>query len=106
MSLPLPLPASRAITALGRDLSLARRRRRISQASMAERMGVGLATLKRLEKGNPRIALEMVARALHVLGEINRLGELLQTSDDPLGLALMDAQLPARVRSRKTTGSL
>jgi transcriptional regulator with XRE-family HTH domain len=106
MSLPLPLPVSRAITELSRDLSLARRRRRISQASMAERMGVGLATLKRLEKGDPRVSLEMVARALYVLGEIKRLGKLLETSDDMLGLALMDAQVPIRIRMRKTTGAL
>jgi transcriptional regulator with XRE-family HTH domain len=106
MIFPLPLPVSRAITALGRDLSLARRRRRLSQASMAERMGVGLATLKRLEKGDPRVALESVARAMHVLGEIDRLGKLLDTREDTLGLALMDAQVPARVRMRKTTGAL
>jgi transcriptional regulator with XRE-family HTH domain len=105
MSLPLPLPASGAITTLGRDLSLARRRRRISQASMAERMGVGLATLRRLEKGDPRVALENVARALHVLGEIERLGKLLGTRDDAHGLALMDAQVPARVRLRKSAGA-
>lgn len=106
MTFPLPQPAARAIGAFGRDLSLARRRRRISQASMAERMGVGLATLKRLEKGDPRVAFETVARALNVLGEIDRLNKLLDTRDDVLGLALMDAQLPVRVRRRKTTGGL
>lgn len=106
MSFPLPHPANRAIVALGRDLSLARRRRRLSQASMAERMGVSLATLKRLEKGDPRVALETVARALYVLGEIRRLESLLETRDDALGLTLMDAQLPLRVRARKTSGAM
>jgi transcriptional regulator with XRE-family HTH domain len=106
MKFPLPHPAARAISAFGHDLSLARRRRRITQSSMAERMGVGLATLKRLEKGDPRVAFETVARALHVLGEIERLNKLLDTRDDALGLALMDAQVPMRVRTRKTAAGL
>ena len=46
--LPLPLPASRAIQKLGSDVALARRRRHISQASLAERIGASLNTIKRL----------------------------------------------------------
>jgi transcriptional regulator with XRE-family HTH domain len=106
LKLPIPIPVSRAIIKLGRDLSLARRRRRLSQASLAERMGVSLATVKRLEHGDPRVAIEIVARALHVLGEIDRIDKLLETSDDALGLALMDEQLPQRVRARKTSGAM
>jgi len=100
------MPVSRALTKLGRDLSLARRRRRLSQASLAERMGVSLATVKRLENGDPRVAIEFVARALHVFGEIDRIEKLLDTSEDSLGLVLMDEQLPQRVRARKTSGAL
>ena len=73
---------------------------------MAERTGVSLATLKRLESGDPRVALETVARALHVLGEIKRLESLLETRDDALGLMLMDSQLPLRIRARKTSGAM
>jgi transcriptional regulator with XRE-family HTH domain len=100
------MPVSRAITKLGRDLSLARRRRRLSQASLAERMGVSLATVKRLENGDPGVAIEAIARALHVLGEIGRIEKLLDTSEDALGLVLMDEQLPQRVRARKSSGAL
>ncbi len=106
MNFPTPLPASRAILKFGRDLSFARRRRRFSQASFAERVGVSLATLKRLEGGDPRVAFEVVARALHVLGEIDRIDKLLDTREDALGLVLMDEQLPMRVRSRKTSAAL
>jgi transcriptional regulator with XRE-family HTH domain len=106
MKLPIPMPVSRAITKLGRDLSFARRRRRMSQASFAERMGTSLATLKRLENGDPRVAVETVARALHVLGEINRIDNLLDTSEDAIGLVLMDEQLPKSVRARKSSVGL
>jgi transcriptional regulator with XRE-family HTH domain len=106
VKLPIPAPVSRALIKLGRDLSLARRRRRLSQGSFAERMGISLGTLKRLENGDPGVAIETVARALHVLGEIDRIDTLLDTSADELGLVLMDEQLPQRVRVRKSSGAL
>ena len=99
--LPLPLPAARAIQKLGSDVALARRRRHISQASLAERIGASLNTVKRLEKGDPRVPLHFVARTLHVFGEIERLSQLLDTAEDSIGLSLMDAQLPQRIRARK-----
>lgn len=99
--LPIPLPVERAITKLGRDISLARRRRQLTQASLAERIGASLATVRRLEKGDPRIPLHFMARALHVFGELERLNQLLDTGEDAIGLALMDEQLPQRVRTRK-----
>lgn len=98
---PIPLPVSRAVEKLGSDIALARRRRHISQASLAERIGASLNTIKRLEKGDPRVPLHFVARTLHVFGEITRLSNLLDTSEDAIGLGLMDAQLPQRIRARK-----
>ena len=99
--LPLPLPVERAIAKLGRDISLARRRRQLTQASLAERIGASLATVRRLEKGDPRIPLHFMARTLQVFGELDRLNLLLDTGEDQIGLSLMDEQLPKRVRTRK-----
>lgn len=103
---PLPAPAARALVKLGRDLSLARRRRRLSQASLAERSGIGLNTLRRLEKGEPNGSIETLARILHVLGEIERLEQLVDTGTDAVGLVMMDEDLPERVRRRRSTGAM
>jgi transcriptional regulator with XRE-family HTH domain len=104
---PLPLPAERAIQKLGSDISLARRRRHISQASLAERMGASLTTVRRMEKGDVRVPIHFFARALHVFGEIQALENLLDTARDDIGLTLMDTNLPKRVRSRSgTSGAL
>lgn len=94
------MPVSRAIRKLGSDISLARRRRRISQASLAERMGASLSTVRRMEKGDIKVPIHFYARALHVFGEIHSLEHLLDTPKDEIGLALLDEQLPKRVRSR------
>lgn len=108
-TVPPPAAVTRAITKLGHDLALARRRRRISQASLAARIGASVSTVKRLESGDMRVPLHFVARALYVFGEITRLTSLLDTANDSIGLTLADEQLPMRVR-RKTkhppTGAL
>ncbi|MBK7775641.1 MAG: helix-turn-helix transcriptional regulator [Sandaracinaceae bacterium] len=98
--LPLPLPVERAIRKLGNDLSLARRRRHFSQASLAERTGASLSTVRRMEKGDPRVPIHFYARALYVFGELAALADLLDTPRDDIGLTLMDEQLPQRVRSK------
>ena len=97
---PLPLPVERALHKLGNDMSLARRRRRISQASLAERMGASLSTVRRMEQGDSRVPIHFFARALHVFGETRALERLLDTANDDIGLTLMDEQLPKRVRSK------
>lgn len=101
LSLPLPLPVSRAVTKLGEDINRARRRRRMTQQSLAERIGASLTTIKRMESGDPRIPLHFVARTLHVFGEIDRLRQLLDSAEDEIGLSLMEDQLPKRIRTSR-----
>ena len=106
MRLPSPSAVTRAIAKLGEDVSRARRRRRFSRASLAERSGVSEATVKRVEKGDGRVALESLARMLNVLGELHRIESLLDSATDELGLQLMDEQLPKRVRARRSASAL
>lgn len=80
---------------------MARRRRHLTQASLAERIGASLATVQRLEQGDPRIALHFVVRTMQVFGELERLNQLLDSGEDAIGLTLMNEQLPQRVRTRK-----
>ena len=105
MHTPLPLPVERALRKLGHDLSLARRRRRMTQASLAERIGASTMTVRRMEQGNPLIPLQYLARAMQVFGELERIRDSLDTANDAIGLTLMDEQVPRRVRSpRKKAG--
>lgn len=101
----VPMPVLRALEKLGHDLSLARRRRMLTQASMAERIQTSVATLRRLEKGDPRISIGVIAQAFLVLGELNKITGLLDTATDEIGLSLMNEQLPQRVRNKNRTVS-
>lgn len=95
------LSVARAVKALGQSLELARRRRGLSQADLASRMGVSVSTVRRLEDGHPGTALTYLASALQVFGELEKLRLLLDTPTDSVGLALMDAELPTRVYSKR-----
>jgi ribosome-binding protein aMBF1 (putative translation factor) len=106
LPLPLPLPVDRAIRKLGSDVSLARRRRHISQASLAERIGASVSTIRRMEQGDARVPIHFFARTMQVFGVLDALGQLIDTAQDDIGLTMMDAQLPQRVRSkRKPSGA-
>lgn len=103
IALSPPLPVARSLSRLGRAISLARRRRHLTQQDVAERIGTSANTVRRMEAGHPGTALVHVARALQVFGELSQLDELLDTPQDAIGLALVDEKLPQRVRkSRKT----
>jgi transcriptional regulator with XRE-family HTH domain len=102
---PLPLPVDRALQRLGQGISLARKRRQMSQEDLAERIGASINTLRRLEDGHPGTAIQHLARALQVFGALDRLEALLDTPNDTVGLALMDEKLPQRVRSLRSKHS-
>lgn len=68
MVAPLPLPVERALRRIGRGISLARRRRHMSQDMLAERIGASVNTVRRMEEGSPGTALQHFARALQVFG--------------------------------------
>ncbi|SRR5258706_12897171 len=96
----MPLPAVHALRKLGRDLALARRKRRISTSDMASRLFVSRDTLWRLERGDPSVALGTFATAAFVLGLHERLANLAAPASDELGLGLDERRVPQRIRRR------
>jgi transcriptional regulator with XRE-family HTH domain len=98
----LPLPVRSTLTRLGRDVALARRKRRISTTDMAARLFVSRDTLWRLERGDPSVAVGTLATALYVLHLHDRLAGLAAPERDALGLDLEASQLPQRIRRRKS----
>ena len=95
---PIPLPVERSLVRLGRAVSLARRRRQLTQEDLAQRIGASVDTVRRMEAGHPGTALVYLARAMHVFGELDQFKQLLDTPQDTIGLTLMNETLPQRVR--------
>ena len=94
----MPLPAERALRKLGRDLSLARRKRGISTNDMAARLFVSRDTLWRLERGDPTVALGTLFTATFILNLHDRLANLAAPGSDELALSLDERRLPQRIR--------
>lgn len=93
----LPTPAERAMRKLGSDIRDARRRRRIPTAVMADRAMISRPTLVKVEKGDPSVSFGTYATILFVLGMVDRLAELADGLNDPVGLALEDERLPEKI---------
>ena len=90
-----------ALSCLGRNIQIARKRRRMPVADFAARIGVSVPTVVRLEKGDPGVSTGCLARALRALGEMHRLEELLDVATDDAGLAMAASELPKRIRKRR-----
>ena len=89
------------LAALGERLRLARVRRDLGTELFAERMGVSRETLRRLEKGDPTIAMGTYMRALRVLGLDGDIDNVAR--DDVLGRKLQDLTRPRpRPRGART----
>src|SRR3954468_19968915 len=98
----LPLPAAHALRQMGRDLALARRKRRLSTADMAARLFVSRDTLWRLERGDPGVALGTFATAIFILNLHDRLADLASPSRDEVALSLDERRVPQRIRRPKS----
>ncbi len=84
----LPAQASAALRALGANLALARVRRKESLRSWAQRIGVSVRTLQRLEDGDPGVGMGIYAAALWLMGRADALPALADPADDRGALEL------------------
>ncbi|MGK5084683.1 hypothetical protein WDW37_15420 [Bdellovibrionota bacterium FG-1] len=97
----IPANVRRSLTKFGADIGIARRKRRLTVAMMAERIGVSMNTYIRVEKGNPTVSLGIYAMALFALGLGAVFGDMIESKNDDQGLLLDEQRLPQRVRVKK-----
>lgn len=96
---PLPFEVTQTIRELGMHVRTARKRRRMQQADLARKAGVGEKTLRRLEKGEDGVSLGHVLSVLWALGLLQTAKALANPGTDEHGKTLELARLPARVRN-------
>ena len=82
---------------LGGALKRGRVRRRLTQAQLAARADIGVATVQRMERGDPGLSLGAFFEVLAVL-EREWIAAVIQPIEsDPTGLAIEQRRLPSRV---------
>jgi transcriptional regulator with XRE-family HTH domain len=90
------------LESVGEQLRLARLRRKLSSAQIAERAGISRKTVYNIEKGNPTVAMGAYLQVLFVLGLEKDITTL--AAADPLGRKLQDAGLiPGRRAPKNST---
>jgi transcriptional regulator with XRE-family HTH domain len=95
----LPRLARLALVKLGEDIAIARKKRRISTISMAQRAFISRGTLYKVEKGNPTVSMGVYATVLAILGLVEGLGQVADRRDDILGLDIEEDRLPKNIVS-------
>ena len=87
----------RILSVLGENIKLARLRRKLTSALVAERAGITRQTLTKVEKGDPSVAMGIYVSVLHAL---NLEKDLLSVAkDDELGRTLQDLNLITKKRA-------
>lgn len=76
---------------------VARKKRRISTVSMAERAFLSRSTYAKIEKGDPTVSFGAYATVLAILGMADGIGQLADRSQDTLGLDIEEERLPKRI---------
>ncbi len=97
----LPKATRQALSKLGEDIAVARKKRRISTISMAERAFISRGTLYKLEKGDPSVSMGVYATVLTILGLVENLGQVADRREDLLGLDIDEDHLPKKIQSRR-----
>jgi transcriptional regulator with XRE-family HTH domain len=97
---PLVFPQEqRLLSELGERLRLARKRRKLSNAAVAQRAGISRTTVYKVEAGDPGATLGAYIRVLAALGLDGDLSLL--AADDRIGRKLQDLALEPSPGARR-----
>ena len=105
--LQMPPATVAAIEKLGADLAVARLRRKESLKTWAQRMGVSVPTLQRLEAGDPGVGIGIVVTALWLIQRDDALAQLAAPELDQgaIELDIRHAQALGRARAQAAAQS-
>lgn len=85
-------PAQQKVLAqLGENIKLARKRRKLTQIQIAERIGLSRVTLRKIERGDPGVSMGHYIAVLAVFRLDQDLASVAR--DDELGRKLQDIEL-------------
>ncbi len=99
MGTKLPRKLEEKMRIVGEQIKLARLRRNLSMAQVAERATCSPLTVARIEKGTPTVAIGIYLRVLYALQLEDDI--LMIAKQDELGRRLQDLALTSRKRASK-----
>ena len=101
----MPPAAAQALRRLGENLAVARVRRKESQRLWAQRLGVSVPTLIRMERGDAGVGMGIYATALWLIGRAAALPDVAAPQHDQ-GALEMDVREAMRKRAVRSPASV
>ena len=101
----MPPVAAEALRRLGDNLAVARIRRKESQRLWAQRLGVSVPTLIRMEQGDAGVGMGIYATALWLIGRVAALPDIAAPQHDQGALEL-DVREAVRKRAVRSPASV
>jgi transcriptional regulator with XRE-family HTH domain len=101
----LPPIVRQSLQRLGENLAIARIRRKESQRVWAQRLGVSVPTLIRLEKGDPGVSGGLYATALWLMGRVQALPDAAAPAVD-MGALELDVRQATQRRAVRSSASV
>ena len=97
---PVCYTSRKIIQYLGQLIKITRKERKMSESDLAERVGVVRATIQKIEKGDPSVAIGTVIEATVVLGIPLLGGDKEHITNLSTLLSYMNKLLPSNVRGK------
>jgi transcriptional regulator with XRE-family HTH domain len=104
MAAKAPSAIRHANRRLAEDVVTWRKLRGLTQVQLADRSGVGRATLARLESGEGGVTLESLLRILRALGILELMTKALDPYESDIGRLRAGEKLPQRIRPSTLIG--
>ncbi len=98
--------AEQVLQKLGKNIEIARKRRRESRKAFSERLYVSVPTVKRLESGDPGVGLGVLVAALWALGLYRDLEKVAAPENDEVGKTLEYRNMPKSFRTKQSQGKI
>lgn len=80
--LHLPAAGAKALARLGHDLGTARKRRKQSLRQWAERLGVSVPTLMKMERGDAAVSIGLYVTALYMINRHEAIAHVADPKED------------------------
>lgn len=101
ISKSMPAAVERLLLQLGRNIRIARLRRKLRLQDLAERVGISRYLMSDIEKGKPTTAIAAYIGALWALGLSNSMYSIADPDLDVEGKALENIHAPTTAPKRK-----
>lgn len=98
MKRKLPVSIRSGLKKLGEDLKKARLRRRLKMSVVADRAGISLETLAKIQKGNSGVSMGNYAAVIFAVGLGIKWMGLAGIEHDNMGRMLDEERIPMRAR--------